>query len=129
MVREDKAARKAPVRRGRSEGPGESRDAAGAADERFAEGRPSAEGGSTPPEHKNGKGAPVRRGRVGKRRNRLTTDAVREVKSTFSRFLSILVLAALAVAFVISFSISYYALGRYRKWLAEQEAEDQEKQA
>lgn len=38
-------------------------------------------------------------------------------------------LAALAVAFVISFSISYYALGRYRKWLAEQEAEDQEKQA
>ena len=38
-------------------------------------------------------------------------------------------LVALAVAFVISFSISYYALGRYRKWLAEQEAEDQEKQA
>ncbi len=100
MVREDKAARKVPVRRGRSEGPGESRDAAGAADERFAEGRTSAEGGSTPPEHKYGKGAPSRRGRMGKRRNRLTTDAVREVKSTFSRFLSILVLAALAVAFL-----------------------------
>ena len=36
-------------------------------------------------------------------------------------------LAALVVAFVISFSLSYYALGRYRKWLEEQEAEDQEK--
>ena len=31
-----------------------------------------------------------------KRKNRLTTDAVREVKNTFSRFLSILVLSALA---------------------------------
>jgi putative ABC transport system permease protein len=35
-----------------------------------------------------------------KRKNRLTTDAVREVKNTFSRFLSILVLCALAVAFL-----------------------------
>ncbi|MDE6590345.1 MAG: ABC transporter permease, partial [Oscillospiraceae bacterium] len=34
------------------------------------------------------------------RKNRLTTDAVREIKGTFSRFLSILVLAALAVAFL-----------------------------
>lgn len=38
-------------------------------------------------------------------------------------------LAALAVAFVVSLSISYYALGRYRKWLEKQEAEDQEKKA
>ena len=36
----------------------------------------------------------------GRRRNRLTTDAVREVRTTFSRFLSILVLSALAVAFL-----------------------------
>ncbi len=35
-----------------------------------------------------------------KRKNRLTTDALREVRHTFSRFLSILVLAALAVAFL-----------------------------
>ncbi len=35
-----------------------------------------------------------------RRKNRLTTDAVREVKNTFSRFLSILVLSALAVAFL-----------------------------
>ena len=35
-----------------------------------------------------------------KRKNRLTTDAVREVRNTFSRFLSILVLSALAVAFL-----------------------------
>ncbi len=34
------------------------------------------------------------------RKNRLTTDALREIKHTFSRFLSILVLAALAVAFL-----------------------------
>ena len=34
------------------------------------------------------------------RKNRLTTDAVREVKATFSRFLSILILSALAVAFL-----------------------------
>ena len=34
------------------------------------------------------------------RKNRLRTDAVREIKNTFSRFLSILVLAALAVAFL-----------------------------
>ena len=34
------------------------------------------------------------------RKNRLITDAVREVKNTFSRFLSILVLSALAVAFL-----------------------------
>lgn len=35
-----------------------------------------------------------------KKRNRLTTDALREVRATFSRFFSILVLAALAVAFL-----------------------------
>ncbi len=35
-----------------------------------------------------------------KRKNRLTTDALREVKNTFSRFLSILVLSGLAVAFL-----------------------------
>ena len=35
-----------------------------------------------------------------KRKNRLRTDAVREIKHTFSRFLSILVLSALAVAFL-----------------------------
>ena len=34
------------------------------------------------------------------RKNRLFTDAIREVKNTFSRFLSILVLSALAVAFL-----------------------------
>ena len=34
------------------------------------------------------------------RKNRLTTDAVREIRHTLSRFLSILVLAALAVAFL-----------------------------
>ncbi len=33
-------------------------------------------------------------------KNRLTTDAVREIRHTFSRFLSILVLSALAVAFL-----------------------------
>ena len=35
-----------------------------------------------------------------KRKNRLTTDALREIRNTFSRFLSILVLSALAVAFL-----------------------------
>ena len=35
-----------------------------------------------------------------KRKNRLLTDALREVRHTFSRFLSILVLSALAVAFL-----------------------------
>ena len=35
-----------------------------------------------------------------RKRNRLLTDAVREVRHTFSRFLSILVLSALAVAFL-----------------------------
>lgn len=35
-----------------------------------------------------------------RRKNRLTTDAVREIRFTFSRFLSILVLSALAVAFL-----------------------------
>ena len=35
-----------------------------------------------------------------RRKNRLRTDAVREIKNTFSRFLSILVLSALAVAFL-----------------------------
>ena len=34
------------------------------------------------------------------RKNRLTTDSLREVKNTFNRYLSILVLAALAVAFL-----------------------------
>ena len=34
------------------------------------------------------------------RKNRLRTDALREIKNTFSRFLSILVLSALAVAFL-----------------------------
>ena len=38
--------------------------------------------------------------RRGRRKNRLTTDAVREVRATFSRFLSILILSALAVAFL-----------------------------
>ena len=33
-------------------------------------------------------------------KNRLTTDAVREIKNTFNRYVSILVLAALAVAFL-----------------------------
>ena len=41
---------------------------------------------------------PARRRR--RRCNRLTTDAVREIRFTFSRFLSILVLSALAVAFL-----------------------------
>ena len=35
-----------------------------------------------------------------RRKNRLTTDAVREIRFTFSRFCSILVLSALAVAFL-----------------------------
>ena len=35
-----------------------------------------------------------------RRKNRLRTDAFREIKNTFSRFLSILVLSALAVAFL-----------------------------
>lgn len=30
-------------------------------------------------------------------------------------------IAVLAVTFAVSFSLSYWALGRYRKWLAEQE--------
>ena len=37
---------------------------------------------------------------VTRRRNRLTTDAFREIRNTFSRYVSILVLAALAVAFL-----------------------------
>lgn len=41
-----------------------------------------------------------RAGRPRLRRNRLTTDALREVKNTFSRFLSILILSGLAVAFL-----------------------------
>ena len=41
-----------------------------------------------------------RPGRKFLRRNRLTTDALREVKNTFSRYLSILILSALAVAFL-----------------------------
>ncbi len=40
------------------------------------------------------------KGRKRLRRNRLTTDAFREVKNTFSRYLSILILSALAVAFL-----------------------------
>lgn len=35
-----------------------------------------------------------------KRKNHLNTDAIREIRNTFSRYLSILVLAALAVAFL-----------------------------
>ena len=36
-----------------------------------------------------------------RRKNRLLTDAIREVRHTYSRFLSILVLSALAVAFLV----------------------------
>ena len=35
-----------------------------------------------------------------KRKNHLNTDSIREIRNTFSRYLSILVLAALAVAFL-----------------------------
>ena len=35
-----------------------------------------------------------------KHKDRLSTDALREIRNTFSRYLSILVLAALAVAFL-----------------------------
>lgn len=52
------------------------------------------------PGPKKEEGAPVRRSRRGRKKNRLTTDAVREIRFTFSRFLSILVLSALAVAFL-----------------------------
>ena len=45
-------------------------------------------------------GVSVARGRRAAGKNRLMTDAVREIKNTFSRFLSILVLSALAVAFL-----------------------------
>ena len=37
-------------------------------------------------------------------------------------------IAALVGAFVISFALSYWALGRYRKWLAEQEKKKEEEQ-
>ncbi len=73
---------------------------AGEAGERFAKGETSAQGGFPSPEHKKEKEDPFRRSRKGKKKNRLTTDAVREVRFTFSRFLSILVLSALAVAFL-----------------------------
>ena len=44
---------------------------------------------------------------VGKRKkNRLLTDAFREVKNTRSRFFSILILAALAVAFLSGIKIT-----------------------
>ena len=90
MVREEQSIRQVPARRGQDKGPGGSRDAAGAAEGEF-----------TSPEHENQKGAPIRPSRMGRRRrNRLTTDAVREIRFTFSRFLSILVLSALAVAFL-----------------------------
>ena len=36
-----------------------------------------------------------------KRKNRLLTDFMREVRRTYSRFLSILLLSALAVAFLV----------------------------
>ena len=36
-----------------------------------------------------------------KRKNRLLTDFIREVRHTYSRFLSILLLSALAVAFLV----------------------------
>ena len=91
MVREEQSIRQVPARRGQDKGPGGSRDAAGAAEGEF-----------TSPEHENQKGAPIRPSRMGRRRrNRLTTDAVREIRFTFSRFLSILVLSALAVAFLV----------------------------
>ena len=52
-----------------------------------------------------------------RRKNRLTTDALREVKATFSRFLSILVLSALAVAFLAGLRTSapdmQYTADRY----------------
>lgn len=35
-------------------------------------------------------------------------------------------IALLAAAFVISFALSYWALGRYRKWLAEQQKKKEE---
>lgn len=72
----------------------------GEAGERFAKGETSGAGGFPSPEHKKEKEDPFRRSRKGKKKNRLTTDAVREVRFTFSRFLSILVLSALAVAFL-----------------------------
>ncbi len=39
-------------------------------------------------------------GKKRRKKNRLTTDAIREVRATFSRFVSILLLSALAVAFL-----------------------------
>ena len=50
------------------------------------------------PVRQGGVRVPVRRFAVGG--NRLITDAFREIRNTFSRFLSILVLSALAVAFL-----------------------------
>ena len=50
------------------------------------------------PAKQRGVSAAPKRFAIGK--NRLLTDAVREIKNTFSRFLSILVLSALAVAFL-----------------------------
>ena len=90
MVTEENPIRESPIA-----GPG-----AGEAGERFAKGETSAQGGFPSPEHKKEKEDPFRRSRKGKKKNRLTTDAVREVRFTFSRFLSILVLSALAVAFL-----------------------------
>ncbi len=90
MVTEENPIRESPIAE-----PG-----AGEAGERFAKGETSAQGGFPSPEHKKEKEDPFRRSRKGKKKNRLTTDAVREVRFTFSRFLSILVLSALAVAFL-----------------------------
>ena len=84
MVTEENPIRESPIA-----GPG-----AGEAGERFAKGETSAQGGFPSPEHKKEKEDPFRRSRKGKKKNRLTTDAVREVRFTFSRFLSILVLGA-----------------------------------
>ena len=89
-----------PIRGNRPEGPGGSRDAAEAAHESFAAGKSPAQGECGSPGRGRETGAPVRRGQRGRKKNRLATDAAREVRFTFSRFLSILVLAALAVAFL-----------------------------
>ncbi|HIT31444.1 MAG TPA: FtsX-like permease family protein [Candidatus Enterenecus stercoripullorum] len=94
MVTEEK-----PIWENHAEGPGGSWDAAGAATKGLAEGKTPAQGEFTAPGQKKGKRAPVRRSRR-RGKNRLATDAAREIRFTFSRFLSILVLSALAVAFL-----------------------------
>ena len=66
MVTEENPIRESPIA-----GPG-----AGEAGERFAKGETSAQGGFPSPEHKKEKEDPFRRSRKGKKKNRLTTDAV-----------------------------------------------------